>query len=722
MVMHRRQHQRQRTMVSSYLYSSFLRLLLLLLTLLPLTFGLNTFQQARANIEQMSLRNANPRQMEAILQRLSQETARTNRARTTTQQRTDEVDPIELALLYATVLQAWSRSKERGAGERAEAMLLHMQRLYQDGSGSKEMQPTIDHWNCVLQAYARVPSVDQIRRILDMLQDQNIVETTSTNNVNNINVNNNIVPNQDSYRALLKAYTYSKRPDATTMVVQTMEIMQELADSGRRDMKPDYLCHQFYIKSILECSANRFMSHNDAMGKSETHLLRMMNSEDPNVNPSIACFHDILGAWAKSSQTDLAERAKSIFEMLEDYHAKEKTNKSKPVVQTYNTLLQCYARSKTRGMPQQALTLLQEMQRLADTGINPDAAPDNYSFNHVMNAIVQSRQANAPYQVEQLLQQMKKLAETSGGRVGPCSRTFNLCCEAWGKSGLPESEERIRDWMTTMEQSTHKPDQYTYNSLLNCFAKLKGPDCGRKAENVLQIMLDQYEQGNIQVKPDVVTMSNVVHCWGMSQTEESYDKAIAILNKMDEMHTQGFGSIQPNGFTYNSVINAVAKSTKPNKARLAKVLLERMSAAGIQPNSISYNAVLNACVHVSHPHDDPKEIVTIAFEMCTKARESKSTTFITYGAMFRVLTAFVNDPNERWNLVKSVFESCCADGQLTKPLLDNQVAAAVTFEQLEVLRKHANDQRTGKLKLKYTQRSIQEIKSPRNKYTDTRKT
>ena len=721
MVMHTR--RRLRTMLSSHLHSSnLLQLLVLLLVhmLVPLTSGLSTFQQARSNIEQMSLRNANPRQMEAILQRLSQETARTNRARITThEESTDKVDPVELASLYATVLQAWSRSKERGAGERAEVLLQHMQRLYQDRSGSgpkaKAMKPTIDNWNCVLQAYARVPSVDQINRILAMLQDQSNV---TTSNLNNVNVNNdNVVPNQDSYRALLKAYTFSKRPDAPTMVLQTMETMQEIADTGRSDMKPDHLCHQFYIKAILECSANRFMSHNEAMGKSETHLLRMLNSEDPNVNPSIACFNDILGAWAKSSQTDLAERAQSIFEILEEYHAKEQTNKSKPVVQTYNSLLQCYARSKTRGMPQHAMTLLQEMQRLADTRINPDAAPDNYSFNHVMNAVVQSREANAPYQVEQLLQQMKKLAETSGGRVGPCSRTFNLCCEAWGKSGLPESEKRIRDWMTIMDQSPHKPDQYTYNSLLSCFAKLKGPDCGRKAENVLQIMLDQYEQGNIQVKPDVVTMTNVINCWSLSQAEESYDKAITILNKMEEMHRQGFGSIQPNGFTYNSVINAVAKSTKPNKARLAKQLLERMTAAGIQPNNISYNAVLNACVHISHSEDDPNEIVTIAFDMYKKARASRSTTFITYGAMFRVLTAYVKDPTERWNLVKSVFESCCADGQLTKPLLDNQVAAAVTSEQLEVLRKHANDERTGKLKLKYTQRSIQEIKSPRNKYT-----
>jgi hypothetical protein len=110
------------------------------------------------------------------------------------------------------------------------------------------------------------------------------------------------------------------------------------------------------------------------------------------------------------------------------------------------------------------------MNRLASTGVNPAAEPDTVSYNIVMNSYAKSGQKNAPHIVEKLLLELEEMYEASGDwRRKPNSRSINTYLDAWAKSGLPESAERILDWIEQMNDNVRKgksritPDKWAYN-------------------------------------------------------------------------------------------------------------------------------------------------------------------------------------------------------------------------------------------------------------------
>jgi hypothetical protein len=146
-----------------------------------------------------------------------------------------------------------------------------------------------------------------------------------------------------------------------------------------------------------------------------------------------------------------------------------------------------------------------------------------------------------------------------------------------------------------------------------------------------------------------------------------------------------------------SVINAVAKSKLPGKAKITVQILRRMQDVALRPLTITYNNILNACAFSDPREGDRKEVVDIAMNILREAQETCGANFITYGTCLRVIGNFEDDTSERWRLTRDTFRSSCADGQLTK-LVMNQVKFAASPAQYSLLLNEATDERTGRLR------------------------
>lgn len=149
------------------------------------------------------------------------------------------------------------------------------------------------------------------------------------------------------------------------------------------------------------------------------------------------------------------------------------------------------------------------------------------------------------------------------------------------------------------------------------------------------------------------------------------------------------------------MINAVAKSKLPGKAKIALQILRRMEHVALRPLTITYNNILNACAFSDPRESDRKEVVEIAMDILREAQDTCGANFITYGTCLRVIGNFEDDTSERWRLTRDTFRSCCADGQLTK-LVMNQVKFATSPTQFSLLLNEATDERTGQLRESYT--------------------
>ena len=321
-----------------------------------------------------------------------------------------------------------------------------------------------------------------------------------------------------------------------------------------------------------------------------------------------------------------------------------------------------------------------------------------------MNAYAKSRGSNSPQKVEELLRELYDVYETTGDkRLQPTSCSFNTCVDSWAKSDLPNSAERILDWIECMQKSVAngrnsiRPNKWTYNSYLQALGKSGKTTIGQTAEDVLEQMEKLGAKGGIQVKPDVLTFTNVIHCLAVSGADNSLERAFAILSRMEDLHAAGYGDVRPNAYTYNCIINAAAKSKRAGKAQIALNILRRMQSVALTPLTVTYNNVMNACAFSDHPKDDRKEVLRITLELLREAQQTCGANYITYATSLRVIYNFEADPSERWRLTRDTFQQCCADGQLTAAIL-GRTKYSMTPSHFALVHSLAVDERTGKIR------------------------
>lgn len=71
------------------------------------------------------------------------------------------------------------------------------------------------------------------------------------------------------------------------------------------------------------------------------------------------------------------------------------------------------------------------------------------------------------------------------------------------------------DWIVHMQANAEKqgrrsirPNKWTFNAFLQALSKSGEPTMGEEAEEVLDQMVDYYDNGWVELKPDVLTFTN----------------------------------------------------------------------------------------------------------------------------------------------------------------------------------------------------------------------
>lgn len=235
---------------------------------------------------------------------------------------------------------------------------------------------------------------------------------------------------------------------------------------------------------------------------------------------------------------------------------------------------------------------------------------------------------------------------------------------------------------------------------------------GGEAEEVLDQMIEYYENGWIELKPCVSTFTHVCHCIAMSGTDDALERSLAIIRRMEDLHFHGFGDVRPNCYTYNCVINAAAKSKRPGKAQIALQLLRRMQEVALRPPTVTYNNVLNACAYASISKDDPNEILDIAELVFEEAKSLCNPNYITYSSYLKVIRRFVFDNAKRRHLTWKIYRECCEAGQLTGMVM-REISRCVSKQQFAVFKADAGyDKEKGRYNPKYTMNARLTASSP----------
>ena len=128
-----------------------------------------------------------------------------------------------------------------------------------------------------------------------------------------------------------------------------------------------------------------------------------------------------------------------------------------------------------------------------------------------------------------------------------------------GDRVAPRRAEQILDHMDELYRSGNKgvkPDRYTYNTLINVWAKCGERGSAARAEHVLSVMEQRFRDGDHDFKPNTRTYTSVIDAWAKSGEKGAARRAEQILNNMiTRYEAAGDPDVKPNVHTSNAVCN-----------------------------------------------------------------------------------------------------------------------------------------------------------------------
>ena len=123
----------------------------------------------------------------------------------------------------------------------------------------------------------------------------------------------------------------------------------------------------------------------------------------------------------------------------------------------------------------------------------------------------------------------------------------------------------------------------------------------QRAEDLLTIMEELSEAGNVHVRPDVYSYTTIIQSWAKCKRA---DKAQTVLKQMVDR------GLHPNRLTYTALMNALSKAGQPERA---EYVLHQMIAARHQPDTVAFSSIIDGWARVASK--DRPEAATRALQV-----------------------------------------------------------------------------------------------------------
>lgn len=335
-------------------------------------------------------------------------------------------NPQPDVISFGTALKAWSRTKDNSqAGERAEALLLKLQKLHE--SGWERCQPDMAVYSCVMKCH--IQSLDK---------------------------------------------------NAPHKVEALLRNIQATASSSRREggggiMSPDTICWNMALDAWAKAGNGP-----RAEALFEEMLQDYLDGKERAAVPNTITFTAVLSAWAKTQRNPQApERAESLLQLMKQLYENGTLPDAKPNVISYSIVLDCLAYAKTSDAARRAESILREMEASDDLDVRPNVV----SYNSVIKAWSFSRDPTAVSKVTALLKEMLEKVDNGSKSLVPNANTFGSVLKALADSTFSDKEKRAEVVVNLMEKFNIPWNSWSRNQLKRCSNGGSGGSRGRRHGN-----------------------------------------------------------------------------------------------------------------------------------------------------------------------------------------------------------------------------------------------
>jgi hypothetical protein len=488
----------------------------------------------------------------------------------------------------------------------------------------------------------------------------------------------------------------SSCPEAPAKAVAIFDRMVKAFQNGNMEARPTTVTFNTVLKAFSKsCTVNK-----DAIEQVEHFFQRIkaIQLEDgkPLLEPDTVSYSTLLDTWSKSVDKYAAERCERLLQALEQRcltpHATMELN-----ISYYNIWINALSRSGAKSAGTKAENILRRVEELQASGYN--IQPDLITYNSILNAWAKSSDLRAASNAEALLGKMERLHEQNKLDFRPDSISYTTVINALAKSGEKDAASRAEKILLKMLRHHRsgdihaKPNTISFTAVIHAFSKCSSGNGPQKAETILRLMEKSFLEGNLDAEPNTVTFSAVIGAWSGSSDQDAYDKAEKIFREMIALEKMGRG-VFVNTVTYASLINALARSRKLGKAKIAYAMLEEMEMLyqqgnqKVKPNMYVINSVLSACAFTEGSKAERQDAMIIVLKildrcMHTYGKPDNITYSITFQA-FSALAKTMDEKAEISSIVHTLFCKCCEEGLVDKGVLKKfrKAATAEVYRDL----------------------------------------
>lgn len=506
---------------------------------------------------------------------------------------------------YNVVLDAWSKSRDPGAPERAETILNEMFKHH-----NKKVKPNVKSYNAVMNAYVdsdkwHTKSYPKVQAIFDRLvqASESGKEMPATRELNNDDEDHHphykeevLAPNRMSYNLLLSAIANSALEDTAERSEALLRTMLQEYHNGDDKAKPDIRSYNHVLRawSCYESDiSSRERRHHEAKTLELFDELRSL-PESLGVEPNVETFNLVLRLFRKTNHNPKRlENLEAVLRLIEESF-EAGNDSAKPDRVTINTVVAAYAKSGKRMDVEHALTLGGAMER------KYGVAPDTVSNNIVMAIWSKSGHQDACWKALRILDGMEHDFKNGKLHLKPDAYTYSCVIDGFARVGNEDSAENGQEVLERMRHlhRNHGGDPANasvYNAAINAWASSGTSSGAARAIAILNEMEENYKVDPFVPAPDTTSYNTAIkglRNGGFRSTE----RAEELLHQMEVSERSG---LNPDAFTFTSLITAYGRSTQEMKAEKAYNVLQRQITAykngnlKARPNVLAFNSLLS---------------------------------------------------------------------------------------------------------------------------------
>lgn len=427
---------------------------------------------------------------------------------------------------YSSVLECYSKSSKPGAAERAAAILNEMD--LRSRRGETHLRPNDVSYRHVMAAFAARGMVQETEETLDKMLDE--IKKG----------NRHAIPTARTMNLALTALSNSNDPNAGSKALLLLKRMEQLHGNQKVDGKPDVVSYTLALK----CISN---SPNQSGGEEAERLLSEMETRasqgETSLAPNTMTYSTLIQIYGRAG---LPEKAEAVLERMHQKH-QEGIWDVTPNKRTFTSVLQAWARSRLRGKTERALAILERMKELHNHGVLHDVKPNFITYAAVLSAMASSNRKEDCSRAMQLLDEMEQLAE---------------------------------------KDPDVAPNDVAWNFALKTFANIGD---GIKAQECLAKMYHKFESGVLATRPSTTSWQTVVEAWTRSRDPNAPHRVLAIWKRMEELHDEGVLDQRPNAKIYVLMLECFSKSTQKDVRKHIGPTLEELDKAMLDGTQHSLN-------------------------------------------------------------------------------------------------------------------------------------